>query len=215
MNEYPKIQTIYKRNKADRGRIMLNDYSTPEINFLRDAMWSWTEKVNGTNIRIDWDGIDTVTIGGRTDNAQIQASLILELRRLFTVARFKAAYPDQPMTLYGEGYGAKIQKGGGNYLPASVSFVLFDVLVGGWWLRRDDIERVGRFMCVHTVPQIGIGTLHQATDHARTGFKSKWGEFKAEGLVLKPVIEMRDRAGKRIIAKIKYSDFKFEREVVR
>ncbi|KKL53664.1 hypothetical protein LCGC14_2273140, partial [marine sediment metagenome] len=48
-----------------------------------------------------------------------------------------------PITLYGEGYGARIQKGGGDYRKGGdVSFRLFDVLIGETWLRRVDVEDV-------------------------------------------------------------------------
>jgi len=41
----------------------------------------------------------------------------------------------------------------------------------------------------------------------KKGVKSQWGDFLAEGLVLKPKIELKDRAGKRIVTKIKHKDF--------
>lgn len=34
-----------------------------------------------------------------------------------------------PVTIFGEGYGVKIQKGG-NYIPDDVNFILFDVRFG-------------------------------------------------------------------------------------
>ena len=32
--------------------------------------------------------------------------------------------------------GMKIQKGGGRYIKDEVSFILFDVKIDKWWLRR-------------------------------------------------------------------------------
>jgi hypothetical protein len=37
---------------------------------------------------------------------------------------------------------------------------------------------------------------------------SRWGEFEAEGLVARPEVELFDRAGHRIITKIKAKDLK-------
>ena len=34
--------------------------------------------------------------------------------------------------------GMKIQKGGGRYIKDEVSFILFDVKIDKWWLRRPD-----------------------------------------------------------------------------
>ena len=41
----------------------------------------------------------------------------------------------------------------------------------------------------------------------RSGFNSKWGEFKAEGIVARPETELKRRNGQRIITKLKYKDF--------
>ena len=42
----------------------------------------------------------------------------------------------------------------------------------------------------------------------KKGFKSQWGDFKAEGIVARPNTELVGRDGKRIITKIKQKDFK-------
>jgi hypothetical protein len=39
------------------------------------------------------------------------------------------------------------------------------------------------------------------------GFESQWGDFIAEGIVARPQVELRDRAGHRIITKLKHKDF--------
>jgi hypothetical protein len=50
-------------------------------------------------------------------------------------------------------------------------------------------------------------TLHDMINMARGSFKSQWGDFRAEGIVARPVVELRTRAGRRIITKIKQRDF--------
>ena len=110
--------------------------------------------------------------------------------------------------LYGEGYGSKIQKGGGNYIKDGVGFVLFDVKVGDWWLQREDIEDVAKKFDLKVVPIIGEGTLDEMVDKVEQGFNSQWGEFSAEGIVAKPKVELTSRKGDRVITKIKHKDFK-------
>lgn len=57
-----------------------------------------------------------------------------------------------PLVLYGEGYGPKIQKGGGNYRD-DVAVRLFDVLVGGkWWLDFANVCNVADRLGVKRVP---------------------------------------------------------------
>lgn len=210
METYPKIQTIFKRDMSNKGRVIEGDYSLPEIEYLKDNKWVFTEKVDGTNIRIDWKRGEGRIFGGRTDNAQIPANLIVRLEELFTTDKLDSAIKTEDadfLTLYGEGYGAKIQKGGGNYKSDGVDFVLFDVLVAGWWLRRDDIELIAESLNIDIVPIVGRGTLADAVHIVKEGLVSVWGGFEAEGLVMRPEVELKTRAGNRIITKIKHKDF--------
>ena len=206
MDEYHKIQTIFLRDPENNHKTLLEgQYALPEFEYLAGNEWVFTEKVDGTNIRVMYDG-DAVRYGGKTDNAQIPARLIETLNGLFSVGRFREA-SDAPMCLYGEGYGAKIQKGGGNYRQDQ-GFVLFDVNVGGWWLQCADVEDVAKKLGIETVPDIGRGTLPEMVGRAREGFASRWGDFRAEGIVARPATELKTRAGKRLITKIKCKDFR-------
>lgn len=187
----------------------MDEYSLPEFEFLKDNTWIFTEKVDGTNIRVMWDG-KGITFGGKTDNAQIPQFLVKRLQEVFLTDLAKQKFSDKfgeegGVCLYGEGYGAKIQKGG-NYRPDQ-DFVLFDVKIGEWWLQRIDVEDVGDYFDIDIVPIIGGGTLNEMAIMARQGFDSVWGGFKAEGIVARPKLELRARNGHRIITKIKSKDF--------
>jgi len=204
MAEYTKINTVWKRD--ERGRIIVGEYATPEFAFLACADFEWTEKVDGTNVRVGWDGTN-VEFGGRTANAQMPTKLIGSLREMFDdTTPFVAAFGETAAVLYGEGYGAGIQGGGGNYSPVQ-TFVLFDVTVGPWWLRRADVADVATKFGLRTVPVVGVGTLQWASDRAQAGITSEWGSFPAEGLVGRPGVELFDRRGSRIMAKTKTRDF--------
>lgn len=207
MKEYPKIETLLNRD-TKTFKVKIGEWRLPEFEYLKDNKWLFTEKIDGTNIRVAWDNIaKTVTLGGRTDNAQTPTFLLVKLQQIFTIDKFLALYPDQSMILFGEGYGAKIQKGGGNYIPNGVDFGLFDVLVGEWWLRPDDMMDVATKLNVKTVPHIAIGTLTEAINQVSDGFTSTFGDFRAEGIVLRPTVDLMTRSGHRIIAKIKERDF--------
>lgn len=214
MQTYHKINTIYKRT-TDGKKLLVGEYSQDEFEYLKNNIWVFTEKVDGTNIRVKYDPavpalggeqvIPWVSFGGKTDNAQIPSFLVDRLRNLFPVEKFEGY--DCPMCLYGEGYGAKIQKGGGNYLTDAVDFVLFDVKIGDWWLQREDIDEIADKLDLVTVPIIGYGTLGDMEGLCRQGFKSQWGDFIAEGIVARPAVELKTRSGNRIITKLKYKDF--------
>jgi len=207
VNKYHKIQTVYLRDPENRFKTLLEgQFALPEFEYLASNQWSFTEKIDGTNIRVGWD-CEQVLFGGRTGNTQIPTFLSARLQELFPMSKFIRLYPDTPMTLYGEGYGAKIQKGGGNYIPDGVDFILFDVMIGGNYLERHNVEDIADKLKVETVPVIGTGTLFEAVEMTREGFQSTIGTQVAEGLVMRPVVELMSRTGKRVIAKIKYKDF--------
>jgi len=210
MIEYHKIQTVFKRDMENKGRIIEGEYSSPEFAYLKENQWIWTEKVDGTNIRVNWIRGEKRTFGGKTDNAQIPVFLYERLEELFTLELLDSAIQEETtqLCLYGEGYGAKIQKGGGNYKPDGVDFILFDVKVDNWWLKREAIEEIANALHIDTVPIVGQGTLQEGVEYTRDGFASNWGSFVAEGLVMKPAIELQTRAGHRIITKIKHKDFR-------
>lgn len=141
MKEYPKIESVFVRDEQTH-KFIDGQWRLPEFEYLKDCEWLWTEKVDGTNIRVMWDG-QKVRFGGKTDNAQIYVPLLDMLTAIFTVEAMTAVFPPAEVQegredgsanvcLYGEGYGARIQKGGGNYNKDGVDFTLFDVRVSEW-----------------------------------------------------------------------------------
>lgn len=204
MIKYHKIKTVFERNPYTH-KLKEGKFSLPEFEYLQHNDWVWTEKVDGTNIRIMYDG--HLTFGGKTDNAHIPALLGNRLNELFLDKVDKLAkLSELDVCLYGEGYGARIQKGGGNYSP-SPEFVLFDVKIDDWWLQREDVADIAHELALDVVPVVGTGTLHEMVEKAKTGFASCWGNFQAEGIVARPSTELKAHSGKRIITKVKFKDF--------
>jgi len=212
MNPYHKIQSVYKRDpKNNYKTFLIGEWSKPEFEFLADNEWVWTEKIDGTNTRIMWDG-KVVTFGGKTDNTQIPAFLVNYLVGLFKGTKKEKMFKDKfgnegDVCLFGESCGVKIQKGGDNYKKDKNEFILFDIKIGDWWLKREDVENVAKYFNIKIAPIIGTGTIYEAIDKTKKGFNSHWGEFLAEGIVLRPKVELQGRDGKRIITKVKYKDF--------
>ncbi len=79
---------------------------------------------------------------------------------------------------------------------------------GDWWLERVNVEDIALKLGIQVAPIVGEGTLSDAVEITRSGFKSKWGDFIAEGIVAIPKTELKTRKGERIITKIKHKDFK-------
>lgn len=206
--EYHKIQSIFKRNKKTH-KFIINEYSLPEFEYLKNNKWIIEEKFDGTNIRIIWDMVENkLEFRGRTDKAEIQQSLQHALKKLFTIEKFKEYFPktDSYICLYGEGVGKGIQKSNKYCTNNNNSFILFDVKIGNWWLKRNSIEKIAFNLNIPVAPIINIGTIQDAIEIIKKGVKSTYGNFQAEGLVLKPLVGLNARNGKRIITKIKHGD---------
>ena len=95
-------------------------------------------------------------------------------------------------------------------LASDDKFILFDVKIGDWWLTRDSNKDIANKLNISIVPIIGIWKLESAIEHVKGSFKSTIShnrEYVAEGLVMKPAVELFNRKGERIITKIKHKDF--------
>lgn len=205
MTEYHKIETMYERDMAT-FKVDPTKIKNPTYGLLK--AWQFTEKIDGTNIRCIWKD-KKLTFGGKTDNAQIHADLIKYLYEAVSAEKMLEIFPDTDACIYGEGYGAGIQKGGGDYSPTK-KLIVFDVLVGEkWWLNWENTCDVATKLGLDVVPFIGAMSLEEATVMVKTGFRSKLndGKKQAEGLVGKPAEALFDKKGHRLIIKLKTKDF--------
>ncbi len=211
MTQYHKIQTVFKRDPDNKFKtLLINEYSRPEFEYLKDNDWVFTEKVDGTNIRVMWNGLD-MKLAGKSDNAQIPTPLVNNLSETFFIQKdkFIEIFGDEGgVCLYGEGYGGKIQKAGATY-GGEQRFVLFDIKIGDWWLQREDVLDISGKLNIETVPIFGSGTLGDLVDAVEVGIDSHWGDFIAEGIVARPSTELVARNGQRIITKLKHKDFRY------
>lgn len=114
---------------------------------------------------------------------------------------------EEQLTLYGEGSGHKIQSGGKYHGVGNVDFVLFDVKIGDWYLKDSDVDEIAGRLGLLRAPEVLRGTLSDMFESVNKGLMSTYGDFFAEGIVAKPMIQLFDRAGRRIITKIKHKDF--------
>lgn len=211
MKEYTKIETIFERDMQGTKKLVEGKFRNETVEYLKDNQWICTEKIDGTNIGIVWDG-HRVTYQGRTEKAQIPAHLMNKLIELFggmeNEELFEQKFGEMQVVLFGEGYGTKIQKGGGNY-RSDTSFILFDVYLPGQnlWLKRDAIEDIAKAFGIDVVPIVLTGTLEEAVRLVKSRPKSTIGVADMEGVVCKPAVDTLDRMGRRLIVKIKVRDF--------
>ena len=159
--QYGKIETLYNRDKQTFKVDASLGFRLPEFGLIKE--WLVTEKIDGTNIRIEYHhGVPPIgEIKGRTDKADIPPFLIDSIHDLVNLDALVKTFGEEdpeatgPIILYGEGYGERIQKGGGNYREGT-SFRLFDVKVGRWWLNWDNVRGVAESLGIKTVPIIKV-----------------------------------------------------------
>jgi len=213
-HKYASIKNIYKRAQ-DTGKIRKGVYSTKEFKQLEQCQWVFTEKINGTNISFRYDGADTVEVCGRTEKSQIPEHLLAYLETLLDVKALKNVFGSTPVSLFGEGYGHKIQKGGHytGWSSKEVGFVLFDINCRGIWLDEVTVWAAAAELRLYRVPIIHRGPLLSGLAIVERGlesvFSSEPGRF-AEGVVGVPEGMLLTRERNRIQVKIKHKDFFLE-----
>ena len=204
---YHKIKTVHLRD--DKTHKLTNEFRDENVKYLKDNEWIFTEKVDGTNIRVYWNGFD-IEFGGRTNKAQLPKPLLKRLNEMFINDEmeqlFEQKFGETDVVLYGEGYGAKIQNGGA-YSPTQ-EFILFDVEIGGIYLKKDDVINIAVSLGLDYVPVlIDLKTINDAVEFVKTNPKSLLGDKTMEGVVGVPKQRLLDEQGKRIIVKIKCKDY--------
>ena len=220
MKYYPKIHAPFKRDTSlPHHPLLIGIWSKPEFEYLEMRDWLFTEKLDGMNIAIEYTApytIDNghsasvvpgkVVIHGRTSRSQVPEDLHQYLKNKFRPEVFERAGIKTDIILYGEGMGPRIN-GGGKYFRHP-EFVLFDAMVGDWILLPEDVSDVANKLGCERAPIIGEGHLWNAIRMVRQGLTSEYGDFEAEGIVAVPKVPLFNRAGERVITKIKAKDFK-------
>ena len=214
MYGYGKIETPFNRDMNGTKKLIEGSYRDKTVEFLAPCQWYGTEKVDGTNIGVVWDG-HSVSYQGRTEKSQIPAKLVEALDVLFNgnvnEEIFEQMFGEKQVILFGEGYGKGIQKKGAEYRD-DCSFILFDIYFpeSSLWLKRDAIESIATALGIDVVPIIFKGTLPQAVEFVKgkpNSVVAMPNESTIEGIVCKPMVDLHDRFGNRVITKVKVCDF--------
>ena len=115
--------------------------------------------------------------------------------------------------IYGETYGGKCQGMSGTYGKA-LKFIVFDVCISECWLAVPQAEEFATNLGLEFVAYEKISTDLDEIDKQRDrdsvqAVRNGMGEgHKREGVVLRPLIELRKNNENRVISKHKGDDFK-------
>ena len=186
---YTKINSLYKRDA--KGNFVIGDFACPEFEMLFHAKWKAYEKIDGTNTSFYWDGHE-LRIDGKSENAQFNPAVMEMLQNKLTVEKLSEVLPPKfnedgsekktTYIIYGEAYGAKIQgKVGPRYVKEGHDFRIFDIAV---------IGEDGK-----------VWWLEMET-------VSEDPTLPVEGLVLRPVVQLFNKKGERVMVKVKTCDYR-------
>lgn len=165
------------------------------------------EKIHGTSAHVSWrDGRVQFSSGGEKHERFVALFDETALAVAFT------ALGHESVIVYGEAYGGSQQGQKWRY-GEKLKFIAFDVQIGDHWLAVPQAHDVAMKLGVEFVFYAKVSTELTALDAERDAPSEQAkrnGIIEAdqprEGVVLRPLLEFRDNAGGRIIAKHKRDD---------
>jgi hypothetical protein len=120
---------------------------------------------------------------------------------------------DKKVVIYGEGLGGRMQGMKDTYGP-NLKFIAFEVKIYDCWLSVPQAEKIVKDMGLEFVPYVETSTDLKELDAQRDAdseiaIRNGMGPGKIrEGIVIRPLIELTDNRGNRIIAKHKRDEFR-------
>jgi len=166
------------------------------------------EKVHGTSAHISLKEGSLAFFAGGANHERFVS--------LFNAEALKGALAElgaQEVVVYGEAYGGKMQGMRDSY-GDNLAFIVFDVRIDTVWLPVPAAEAVATKLGLEFVPWVKIPATVESCDAERdrpSGVAERRGrgfDKRREGVVLRPVLEVLNLYGERIIAKHKRDEFR-------
>ncbi|MCW0953264.1 RNA ligase family protein [Weissella ceti] len=203
---YPKFYGPYIRNKETKK--LDKELPRPELlPYMNDTTKWWvSEKMDGTNTRIIWDGYK-LEVKGRTGGSQLQGYQTELLGDLTQNGNYKfdETFGEKRVIIYGETFGGKIQ---GNPHNAEPQFQIFDINIDGVWLMYDDVKLISEQLGLRYVEHELLPNWRAVLERfEQTGRQRQDNGAYYEGLVAVPEHMPLTRTGERVITKVKMADF--------
>jgi len=184
-----------------------NLYKNQDILMMKECYA--LEKIHGTSAHITYKMGEVSFFAGGGKYENFRALFDEALLR----ARFKGEiFGDETVIVYGESYGGK-QQGMSAVYGKECKFVAFEVKIGDLWLDVPKAEKLVLNLGLEFVSYKKIPCEMRTIDAERDALsvqaqRNEMGEHPREGIVLRPIEEMRKNNGERIIAKHKGDAFK-------
>ena len=167
------------------------------------------EKIHGTSAHVSWDGQCLKFFSG----GEKHENFVKLFDEDFLKRKFKEAFGDLKVTIFGEAYGGRCQAMQDTY-GDKLKFVAFDVKVNGIWLSVPKAHKVASDFELDFVDYVLIPATLGAIEAERNkesvqAVKNGMGHGKKrEGVVLRPPLEFANEHMNRVIAKHKNEEFR-------
>lgn len=235
-HNYEKILAPFGRDSGRDKYVNEDKWSKPEFEMLQNADWNWTQKIDGTNLNVVWDG-DKVSYLGHTDKTQWNDRSKKLIEETFCTPEaetvFEQLYGEQPVVVSMELVSKDFSQ---NYGHPDGYFYVFDIRNGSTGKYWTSEEVLGRFADAFdperkTIGKVQVlleGSIRDAVRYVKLAnatwnkdFKSScfddgkkvWrvenplGSYPLEGIVGRLPVELYNSRGERVICKVKCRDF--------
>lgn len=165
------------------------------------------EKIHGTSTHIRWSD-NTINFF----NGGLCKQMFVNLFDVKALTQMAKSLDIPKWVIYGEAYGSKLQRMGTTY-GDKTQFVAFEVLIGNAWLNVDQakkfVDNFGLDFVWYTKTTTNVDELNKYRDQpSKQAEKNGMGsDKKSEGIVIRPLIELKKNNGSRIMAKHKALEF--------
>lgn len=236
-HNYEKILAPFSRaSSKDKYVDEWGKWAKPEFELLQKVKWVWTQKIDGTNLNIVWDG-DKVSYLGHTDKTQWNDRAKKLIEETFCTPEaetvFEQLYGEQPVTVSMELVGKDYNQ---NYGHPDGYFYVFDIkngATGKYWTNDEVLSHfVNSFdpekKIMDKVQELFEGGIRDAVNYVKiteatwnSNFTTSWyddgfhvwkiknplGPYPIEGIVGRLPIELYNSKNERVICKVKCKDF--------
>jgi hypothetical protein len=193
-----------------------NLYKNQEILLFKEAYA--LEKIHGTSAHISWkqnnDQNQLILFAGGSNHQNFKSLFDLD----FLKAKFTEIVGNEEANVYGEAYGGKLMGMSQTY-GIKLKFIVFDVKIRGCWLSVPQAHDFSTSLGLEFVHYNKIPTTLEAIDAEMNAdsvqaVRNGIGPGKIrEGVVLRPLIELRKNNDDRIMCKHKREEFRETQEV--
>lgn len=225
---YPKINTLWQRNQNKKvkrkGVIYEGLYSEEAFGNIRK--WTTTEKIDGENLRIHIDFIPGnaepphIWVGSRndTETPNINEDVLSYIKTHINTESLMKAFTNGSLTvwdcpmhamIFGEAFGGNIHHG--HDYRITPSFIIFDIVVDGWWLEHKNTISIANKLGIPTVPvHTQLKTIEQITKYVKSQPDSIIAEnpHVTEGVVCTSSPLLLTRNGFPLRFKLKTKDYR-------